>query len=499
MTALWQRTATEIAALVRSGEVTALEVADAHLERALSWNDHINAFLHLEPEDIRTHAREIDRHIGLGHDAGPLAGVPVAIKDNICQTGAPTTCASRMLETFTPPYDAHVVEKLRAAGALLFGKTNLDEFAMGSSTEHSAFGPSRNPYGLARTPGGSSGGSAAAVAAGLVPLALGSDTGGSIRQPAAYCGIVGMKPTYGTVSRFGLVAFASSLDQIGPLARNVEDAELLLKVIAGHDPRDATSSVRGAAAVNGETKTSMRKLRIGIPTEYFGEGLAAEVRAAVGAAQAVLVNRGAKCEEVSLPLTKQGIPVYYVVAPSEASSNLARYDGVRYGLRGNAADVRGMFEETRGEGFGAEVKRRILLGTFALSSGYYDAYYGQAQKVRAALRLELDKIFETVDVLLTPTTPSVAFKLGEKLDDPLAMYLNDVYAVTANLTGVTAISLPCGRSNNGLPIGLQLMAPRFQEARLLSVARAYEAESKQGHQWPSDPTAPSDAMGGAAT
>jgi len=486
---LWQESAAEIARRVRERAVTALEVAEAHIERTLKWNDRIGAFLHFEPEDIRRQARAIDRHIEAGHEPGPLAGVPVALKDNLNTRGMPTTCGSRMLEPYLPPYDAHAVARLRDAGAILFGKTNLDEFAMGSSTEHSAFGPSRNPYNLDCTTGGSSGGSAAAVAAGLVPLALGSDTGGSIRQPAAFCGIVGMKPTYGTVSRYGLVAFASSLDQIGPFARHVGDARLLLKAVAGHDPRDATSSVRGFQADGKKSPQSLRGVRIGLPLEYFDEGIAAEVRAAVGSAHAVLQRLGAEVVETSLPLTRYAIPAYYIVAPSEASSNLARYDGMRYGYRADGADSEEVFARTRGDGFGAEVKRRILLGTFALSSGYHDEYYGRAQKVRAAIRKQIEEAFEKVDLLLTPTTPTVAFPLGEKIDDPLSMYMNDVLTVTANLAGIPALSLPCGRSKEGLPIGLQLMAPRFEEAKLLRVAQAYESETAPPFAWPSEPAA----------
>jgi aspartyl-tRNA(Asn)/glutamyl-tRNA(Gln) amidotransferase subunit A len=478
---LWQHGAASLAAAVRAREVSALEVADDHLERALKHND-VGAFLHLEPEAIRRRAREIDDRLAKGEDPGPLAGVPVAIKDNICTRDMPTTCGSRILETFRPPYDAHVVERLRRAGAVLFGKTNLDEFAMGSSTENSAFRRARNPWRLECAPGGSSGGSAVAVAAGLAPLALGSDTGGSIRQPAAFCGVVGLKPTYGLVSRYGLVAFASSLDQIGPLARNVDDAALLLETVAGHDPRDATSArPRGdlfaAGAIDG--------LRLGIPREFFGDGLDPDVASAVEQAKALLVEHGARAVDISLPLARHAIAVYYVVAPSEASSNLARYDGVRYGLRGDDGDsVDEMLASTRGEGFGREVKRRILLGTFALSSGYYDAYYGRAQKVRAAMRRELEEAFRHVDLLLTPTTPTAAFRLGEKIEDPLAMYLSDVLTVTANLCGIPALSLPCGRTPGGLPVGLQLMAPRFGEETLLAVARRYESLAPTASAWP---------------
>ena len=483
MSHLWQQSARSLAAAVRAQEVSALEVADAHLERALRRND-VGAFLHLEPEAIRHQARDIDFRLARGEDPGPLAGVPVALKDNLCMRDAPTTCGSRILENFVPPYDSHVVERLRQAGAVLFGKTNLDEFAMGSSTENSAFRPARNPWRLECTPGGSSGGSAAAVAAGLVPLALGTDTGGSIRQPAAFCGVVGLKPTYGLVSRYGLVAFASSLEQIGPLARHVDDAALLLEAIAGHDPRDATSAHRPVADLHAAGTSD--GLRIGIPAEFFGDGLDPDVAAAVEQAKSLLVEHGAKAINVSLPLARHAIAVYYIVAPSEASSNLARYDGVRYGLRADdeGTSVDEMLAAARGEGFGREVKRRILLGTFALSSGYYDAYYGRAQKVRAAMRRELEEVFSRVDLLLTPTTPTAAFRLGDRIEDPLAMYLSDVLTVTANLCGVPALSLPCGRTPDGLPIGLQLMAPRFGEATLLRAARAYESLAPAAAAWP---------------
>ncbi len=484
MTALHRRSARALAAAVRAREISALEVSDEHLARAEAWNGRLNAFLHLDPDAVRAEARALDRRLAAGEEPGPLAGVPVAIKDNISVAGMPTTCASRILEPYVAPYDAHVVERLRAAGAIPFGKTNLDEFAMGSSTENSAFGPTRNPHDPAHTPGGSSGGSAAAVAAGLVPLAIGSDTGGSIRQPAAFCGIVGCKPTYGLVSRYGLVAFASSLDQIGPFARDVDDARLLLSVLAGPDPRDATSSSDGVLQASAGEPGGLSGVRIGVPEECFAEGLAPEVRAAVGAAIAALSRLGAEILDVKLPLTRLGIPVYYIVAPSEASSNLARYDGVRYGRRGLGEGVHGLFAATRGEGFGPEVKRRILLGTFALSSGYYDAYYGRAQRVRAAMRREIEEVFTRVDLLASPTTPTVAFRLGEKSDDPLAMYLNDVLTVNANLCGVPALSLPCGRSTQGLPIGLQLTGPRFGEGPLLRAARAYEAATGEGHRWP---------------
>ena len=484
MSDLWQEGATALAAAVRSREASAADVAEAHLDRALRWNDHVEAFLHLEPEEVRRQAREIDRRIAAGEDPGPLAGVPVAIKDNLCVRGQPATCGSRILEPFVPPYDAHVIERLRGAGAVLFGKTNLDEFAMGSSTENSAFGPTRNPFDLERTAGGSSGGSAAAVASGLAPLALGSDTGGSIRQPAALCGVVGMKPTYGLVSRYGLIAFASSLDQIGPFGRTVDDAALLLETIGGPDPRDATSA--GVPVPDLRQPADVKGLRIGVPRECFGEGLARDVRSLVERAIQGLGKAGARIEEVSLPLSVHGIAVYYIVAPSEASSNLARYDGVRYGLRGEGRDVEEMFSLTRGEGFGAEVKRRILLGTFALSSGYYEAYYGRAQKVRAAMRHELEECFKKVDLLVSATTPTAAFGLGEKADDPLAMYLSDVLTVTAPLCGVPALSLSCGRTAKGLPVGLHLTAPRFGESVLFRAARAAE-QLLPPFAWPPEP------------
>jgi len=468
---LWQRDAATLAAQVRAREVSAVEVAEAHIERTLHWNDHVRAFLHFEPDEIKRRARAIDRRVEAGQDPGPLTGVPVAIKDNICTRGMPTTCGSRMLETFQPPHDASVVGRLLDAGAVLFGKTNCDEFGMGSSTENSAFGPSHNPFGLDRTPGGSSGGSAAAVAAGLVPLALGSDTGGSIRQPAAFCGIVGLKPTYGLVSRYGLVAFASSLDQVGPLGRTVSDTALLLRVVAGHDARDATSSVRSPPELPADPPKSLRGIR------------------AVGAVQHGLSARGAEVVEVSMPLTRHAIAVYYLLAPCEASSNLARYDGVRYGLRGDGDGIEAMFAKGRGEGFGTEVKRRILLGTFALSGGYHDEYYLRAQKARAALRREMENVLGNVDVLLTPTTPTVAFRLGEKLEDPLDMYRSDVLTVTANLCGIPAISLPCGHTSEGLPIGMQLLGARFGEEVLFKVARAYEAHHDAAHEWPPEPGA----------
>jgi len=477
----WQLSAAEIAQKVGAGELGAEEVAEAHIDRALEWNDRLGAFLHIEPAEVRRQARALDRHVAMGHEPGPLAGVPVALKDNLCARGMPTTCGSRMLETYVPPFDAHVVERLQEAGAILFGKTNMDEFSMGSSTEHSAFGPARNPYALDRTPGGSSGGAAAAVAAGLVPLALGSDTGGSIRQPASYCGIVGMKPTYGLVSRWGLVAFASSLDQVGPMARNVGDARLLLEVVAGHDARDATSSVRHLKPE--EKKPGLRGVRVGLPAEFFAEGLAREVRACVGSVRSVLAGAGAELVDVELPLCEHALAAYYLIAPAEASSNLARYDGVRYGLRHVGDTPEAMAAATRGRGFGAEAKRRILLGTFALCASRHDDYYGRAQRVRAALRREIEQVFQHVDVLLTPSTPTVAF-VREGAPDPLAMYAHDRFTVPANLAGIPAVAIPCGRRSDGLPIGLQLMAARFGDGLLLRTAEACEAALDAGHEWP---------------
>jgi len=487
VTALWQRPAHVLARLVRSREIPAVEVAEAHIERALAWNDHVGALLHFEPDDVRRQARAIDRHLAQDHDPGPLAGVPVALKDNLCVQGVPTTCGSRMLETFEPPYDAHVVERLRACGAILFAKTNLDEFGMGASTEHSAFGPTRNPHDRTRTAGGSSGGSAAAVAAGMAPLALGSDTGGSIRQPAAFCGLVGVKPTYGLVSRHGLVAFASSLDQVGPLARDVDDAALLLAAIAGHDARDATSSLIACPDLHRRDDEDASGLRIGLPEELFPEDLDPEVRSSVEVAARLLAEAGARVEWVSLPRLRAALAAYYVVAPCEAASNLARYDGVRYGLRDEGDDLAGLYEGTRGAGFGTEVKRRILVGTWASSLGSVDAFYRKAQRARVALRAELEELLERVDVLLAPVTPTAAFPLGERVGDPLAMYLADSLTVLANLAGVPALAQPCGRTTGGLPLSLQWIGPRFGEALLFRAARAWEALAGSPVPWPAEP------------
>lgn len=468
------RSATDIAAAVRAGEVRAVEVTDAHLEAIASGDGDINAFNHVTAEAARAAASAVDAAVAEGRDPGPLAGVPVALKDNLCTRGVPTTCSSRMLEDWRPPYDATVVQLLAAAGAVAVGKTNLDEFAMGSSTENSAFGPTRNPRDTSRVPGGSSGGSAAAVAAGFAPVSLGSDTGGSIRQPAALCGVVGLKPTYGLVSRYGLVAFASSLDQIGPMATTVADAALVLDVIAGHDPADSTSIPDELPRYADAVGRGVAGLRVGVVAELSGEGIAPDVAAGVRAAVASLEAAGASVEEVSVPAVTYGLSAYYLIAPAEASSNLARYDGVRYGLRVDAPTTDAMMTATRTAGFGAEVKRRIMLGTYALSAGYYDAYYGKAQQVRTLIARDFAAAYERVDLLVSPTSPTTAFAFGAK-EDPLAMYLNDVCTIPSNLAGHPALSVPFGTGDDGLPVGVQLMAPALGEERLLAAAAVIEA------------------------
>ena len=425
-------------------------------------------------DDALAAADVIDAQVAAGKDPGPLAGVPVALKDNLCTTGVPTTCSSKILEGWRPPYDATVVERLAAAGAIAIGKTNLDEFAMGSSTENSAFGPSKNPHDPTKVPGGSSGGSAVAVAAGFAALGLGSDTGGSIRQPAALCGVVGMKPTYGRVSRFGLVAFASSLDQIGPFAATVADAAALYDVIAGHDARDSTSIPEPSPPTVAALDQGIDGLRVGLVTELCqAEGMAADVTARVQAAADALGNAGAKVDEVSVAAAIYGLSAYYLIAPAEASSNLARYDGVRYGLRVDAPTTGEMYDATRTEGFGAEVERRIMLGTYALSAGYYDAFYGKAQKVRTLIIRDFDAAYERFDVLLSPTSPTTAFTIGAKAD-PLAMYLNDVCTIPSNLAGHPAMSVPFGVGDDGLPVGVQVMAPALDEVTMFRVAAALE-------------------------
>jgi aspartyl-tRNA(Asn)/glutamyl-tRNA(Gln) amidotransferase subunit A len=462
-----------LTAAFAKGEASPVAVTEAYLARIAALDARVGAYLTVTGDEALAAARAAEARYRAGTPLGPLDGAPLALKDVFCTRGVRTTCGSRILEAFVPPYDATMVERLRAAGAVLLGKTNMDEFAMGSSTEHSAFQLTRNPWNLSRVPGGSSGGSAAAVAGGLAAGAFGTDTGGSVRQPAAFCGVVGLKPTYGRVSRYGLIAFASSLDHVAPLALDVTDAALLLGAVAGHDPLDATSVDVPVPDYAAGLGGGVRGLRIGVPDEYFGTGLDPEIERAVRAAIDVLRDLGATVERVSLPTTQHGVATYYVVAPAEASSNLARYDGVKYGLRVPGKDLIDMAARTRAAGFGAEVKRRIMLGTYALSAGYHDAYYGQAQKVRTLVRREFEAAFARVDLLAAPTTPGVAFEHGAKAD-PLAMYMNDVYTIPASMTGLPAISVPCGFSAAGLPIGLQLIGPALDEATILRAAHAYE-------------------------
>ena len=462
----------EIRAAVADGRVSAVDLCRQALTAIDRLNDKLHAF-HTVAAD-----RALDRAAAADSQRTrpdkPLLGVPIAVKDNLCTAGVTTTAGSRLLRDYVPPYDATVIQRLDRAGAIIVGKTNCDEFAMGSSTEHSAFGPTRNPWSPDRTPGGSSGGSAAAVAAGLVPLALGSDTGGSIRQPAALCGVIGLKPTYGRVSRYGLVAFASSLDQIGPFARSARDAALLLNVIAGHDPMDATTATVPvpdyAAALTGD----LDGVRIGVPRHLLEEGVDPDVASAFESGLGLLIGAGATIVDVKLPHAAMGIPVYYLVAPAEASSNLARFDGVRYGARVPAPSVREMYERTREDGFGAEVKRRIMIGTYVLSAGYYDAYYLKAQQIRTLIRRDYDEAFAQVDLVAFPTSPTPAFRLGERTEDPMQMYLSDVFTVGAPLAGLPAISVPCGLTPSRLPVGLQLTARPFDEATLLRAADAVE-------------------------
>jgi aspartyl-tRNA(Asn)/glutamyl-tRNA(Gln) amidotransferase subunit A len=462
---------------IAAGEVSSAELVGASLARIEAADPKLGAFLAVIADRARAAARAADDRAARGALRSPLDGVPLAVKDIFLTRGVPTTAGSRILEGYRPPYDAAAVERLEAAGAVLVGKLNMDEFAMGSSTENSAFKPCRNPWDLSRTPGGSSGGSAAAVAARLVHGALGTDTGGSIREPASFCGVVGVKPTYGRVSRYGVIAFASSLDQVGPLARTVEDAALLLRSIAGHDPRDMTSSARPVDDYLATLEGGAGGLRVGVPREWLSGGLEPGVEQAVRAALGAYERMGARLVEISLPHSRYGIAAYYLIAPAEASSNLARYDGVRFGLRAEARGLREMYEETRERGFGPEPKRRIMLGTYALSSGYYDAYYLRAQKVRTLVRRDFDAAFESCDVVAGPVAPCVAFRLGERVEDPLQMYLADVFTITANLAALPALSVPCGRDPaTGLPVGLQLLGRPFDEATLLRAARALERE-----------------------
>ena len=468
-------TAGELLERMEQGDVTCREVTEAYLNRIEQHDKRVQAFLLVDPQRALDQAATIDKKRAAGQPLGRLAGLPVAVKDVLCTQGVPTTCGSRMLEGFVPPYDAHVISLLKQADAVLIGKTNMDEFAMGSSTENSAFQATRNPWNLEHAPGGSSGGSAAAVAAGMTPLSIGSDTGGSIRQPAGFCGVVGIKPTYGRVSRYGLIAYASSLDQVGPFANDVAGAALLMETIAGYDNRDSTC-VNTTVPAYGETvDRPLTKLRIGVAKEHFVEGLQPEVESAIRTALDVYASLGAQIEEITLPHSKYAVAAYYLIASSEASSNLARYDGVHYGHRAEEFDdLIDMFATTRGEAFGDEVKRRIMLGTYALSAGYYDAYYLKALKVRRLIRNDFDAAFETVDAIAAPVAPTPAFRIGELVNDPLAMYLFDIYTLSANLAGIPGISIPVGTSSGGLPIGLQLLAPPFEEDRLLRTARMFE-------------------------
>jgi len=465
--------AEQIARDVQSGSMSATSVLEMSLDAIRARNEELNVFLYVDEEGALEAATNIDARVAKGENVGPLAGVPIALKDNLCQDGIPTTCSSKILEGWRPPYNATVVERLFAAGAVPVGKTNLDEFAMGSSTENSAFGPTRNPLNPSRVPGGSSGGSAAAVAADMTPLALGSDTGGSIRQPAALCGLVGMKPSYGLVSRYGLIAFASSLDQIGPLTKSVTDAAMLLEAIAGHDVMDSTSLPEPAPSLIAHVNDGVAGKRIGLVRELF-DGADEDVVASVELAVEALREAGATIVELSVPEFRLGLSAYYLIAPAEASSNLARFDGVRYGLRVNEADVTAMMEATRTAGFGDEVKRRIMLGTYALSAGYFDAYYGQALKVRTLTIDAFARAYLQADLLLGATTPSVAFEFGSKTSNPMAMYLSDVFTIPSNLSGEPAISVPFGTGEAGLPTGVQLLGPGRSEAQLFAAARVLE-------------------------
>jgi aspartyl-tRNA(Asn)/glutamyl-tRNA(Gln) amidotransferase subunit A len=494
-------TASDLLAHLQAREISAVEVVRGALDAIHHQDGQIGAFLSVQSEAALVQAAEIDRRRLAGESVGVLAGVPIAVKDIFCTQGVATTCGSKMLETFVPPYDAEVIRRLRAADAIVIGKTNLDEFAMGGSTEHSALGKTVNPWDIRRTPGGSSGGSAACIAAGMVPLAVGTDTGGSIRQPASFCGITGLKPSYGRVSRWGMIAFASSLDQAGPMARTAADAALLLQVLAGHDPRDATSAPYPVPSYRDPLARSVKGLRLGLVKEHFASGLDPQVARGVEAAIEVYRSLGAEIHEVELPHAKYGIAVYYILAPCEASSNLARYDGAHYGYRTNEIEMMAewnrerkqlrerkdqagletldnplvrMYCKTRAEGLGDEVKLRVMLGTYALSAGYYDAYYLKALRVRRLIREDYERVFQHVDLVIGPTTPTPAFRLGALSDDPLAMYLQDLFTVNANLAGIAGISIPCGMTDEGLPIGLQLQAPAFEEARLLWAADQFQ-------------------------
>ncbi|MCM8808883.1 MAG: Asp-tRNA(Asn)/Glu-tRNA(Gln) amidotransferase subunit GatA [Candidatus Omnitrophica bacterium] len=470
----------ELSELYKKKEIKPSEVLSLLLEEIYRKDKEIHSYLYINQEAIEE-AKKVDEKIAKGENLKELEGIPISIKDNICTKGMPTTCASKILENFIPPYDATVIERLKEKGAIIIGKTNMDEFAFGSSTENSAFGPTKNPYNFERVPGGSSGGSTASVASNLCFASLGSDTGGSIRQPSAFCGVVGMKPTYGRVSRYGLVAFASSLDQIGPITKNVKDNALLLKIISGKDKMDSTSVDIEVCDYLDFLNKDLNKLKIGIPKEYFIEGIDKEIKEKIFEILKILENQGMIVEEISLPHTDYGIATYYIIATAEASSNLARFDGVKYGYRSKSyKNLIEMYMKTRGEGFGEEVKRRIILGTFVLSSGYYEAYYLKAQKVRTLIKSDFEQAFKKVDIILTPTTPELPFKLGEKKDEPLKMYLSDIFTVNVNLTGLPAISIPCGFSSDKLPIGVQFISPYFKEEILLNLSYKLENELKGG-------------------
>ena len=465
----------EISGLIRKKEISPVELTQSVLNRIEEIEPKLHTYISVLKDEARGTAKEAEKLILSGTYLGPLHGIPISIKDIFLVKGTQTTCGSKILENFVSPYDATVVERLKSAGVIIVGKNNMDEFAMGSSTENSYFGPTRNPWDLQRVPGGSSGGSAACVAASLCFASVGTDTGGSIRQPAALCGIVGLKPTYGRVSRFGIIAFASSLDQAGPFTKTVEDTALMLDVIGGGDFRDSTSVHIPVPDYTKNIKDGIKGIRIGVPKEYFIKGIDIEIEKSVMAAISLFEDLGGSIEEISLPHTEYAVSVYYILAPSEASSNLARYDGVRYGFRSTDADsLRDMYTRTRAEGFGAEVKRRIMIGTYALSAGYYDAYYLKAQRVRTLIKRDFDEAFKRVDVIMTPTSPESAFKIGEKTDDPLKMYLSDIFTIPCNLVGLPGISIPCGFTSGGLPIGLQILGKPFDEETLLRVAHNYE-------------------------
>lgn len=471
-----QLTARELSRKIRDGEISVKETVDMYREQMEKMEPQIHAFLSVDEDRLAGRIQEVEEGIKSGRYSGPLVGVPVAVKDNICTRGQKTTCASKILENFVPAFDAEAVKRLEDAGMIVLGKTNMDEFAMGSTTETSAFGVTKNPWNIEHVPGGSSGGSCAAVAAGEAVLALGSDTGGSIRQPAAYCGVTGLKPTYGRVSRYGLIAYASSLDQIGPVGRNVKDCAALFEVIAGHDAKDSTSSQKDVESWESMTEGGLKGKKIGIPKEYFAEGTNEEVKKALTDAIELMAENGAEVEYFSLKMVDYVIPAYYIIACAEASSNLERFDGVKYGYRNmESTELHEMYKKSRAEGFGEEVKRRILLGSFVLSAGYYDAYYLKALKAKALIKKEFDQAFEKYDCILAPASPTTAPKIGTSLCDPLQMYLSDIYTVAVNLAGLPAVSLPCGRDSQGLPVGMQIIGDCFQEKKILQTAAAYEA------------------------